>query len=97
VDMTVSSFHIRMADVTYNTASFPSLIGTFSRLIRFSMSVSPVKAPLIILGYKERDAAERTLWEMAEKIGIHFEEVARVPGAGESSVEVWVGTMVVDT
>ncbi|KAJ8585180.1 hypothetical protein M405DRAFT_773229 [Rhizopogon salebrosus TDB-379] len=88
---------IVMADVTYNTASFPSLIGTLSRLIRFSMSVSPVKAPLIILGYKERDAAERTLWEMAEKIGIHFEEVARVPGADESSVEVWVGTMVVDT
>ncbi|OJA11969.1 hypothetical protein AZE42_07246 [Rhizopogon vesiculosus] len=88
---------IVMADVTYNTSSFPSLIGTLSRLIRFSLSVAPAKAPLIILGYKERDAAERTLWEMAEKIGIHFEEVAKVPGTDESPVEVWVGTMVADT
>jgi len=33
---------------------------------------------------------------MAEKIGIHFEEVAKVPGADESPVEVWVGTVVID-
>ncbi|KAG0705597.1 putative methyltransferase-domain-containing protein [Suillus ampliporus] len=88
---------IVMADVTYNTASFPALIGTLSRLIMFSMSVTPAKPPLIILGYKERDAAERTLWDMAEKIGIHFEEVAQVSGAEGSPVEVWVGTMSVDT
>jgi len=90
--MTVLIFHIRMADVTYNTASFPSLIQTLSRLTRFSMGVAPAKAPLVILGYKERDPAERTLWEMAKKIGIYFEEVAKVPGAGELPVEVWVGT-----
>jgi len=83
-----------MADVTYNTSSFPSLIGTLSRLIRFSMSAAPAKAPLIILGYKERDAAERALWEIAEKIGIHFEEVAKVPGMDEFPVEVWVGTTI---
>lgn len=61
------------------------------------MSAAPEKAPLIILGYKERDAAERTLWEIAEKIGIHFEEVAKVPGADGFPVEVWAGTAVVDT
>ncbi|KAG1723247.1 putative methyltransferase-domain-containing protein [Suillus paluster] len=89
---------IVMADVTYNTASFPALIGTLSRLIRFSMSVAPAKPPLIVLGHKERDAAERTLWDVAEKIGIHFEEVAKVPGAEGSPVEVWVGTVsVADT
>ncbi|KAG1878600.1 putative methyltransferase-domain-containing protein [Suillus tomentosus] len=88
---------IVMADVTYNTASFPALIGTLSRLIMFSMSVTPAKPPLIILGYKERDVAERTLWEMAEKIGIRFEEVAQIPGAEGPPVEVWVGTVLVNT
>jgi hypothetical protein len=86
-----------MSDVTYNTASFPALIGTLSRLIMFSMSVAPTKPPLVILGYKERDVAERTLWEMAEKIGIHFKEVAQVPGAEGTPVEVWVGTVSVNT
>lgn len=84
---------IVMADVTYNTASFPALVGTLSRLIMFSMSVAPAKPPLIILGYKERDVAERTLWEMTEKIGVHFEEVAQIPGAVGTPVEVWVGTV----
>lgn len=88
---------IVMADVTYNTASFPALIGTLSRLIMFSMSGTPAKPPLIILGYKERDVAERTLWEMAEKIGIRFEEVAQIPGAEGPPVEVWVGTVLVNT
>lgn len=88
---------IVMADVTYNTASFPALIGTLSRLIRFSMSVAPAKPPLIVLGYKERDAAERILWGMAEKIGIRFEEVAQIPGAEGTPVEVWVGTVSVNT
>ncbi|KAG2121871.1 putative methyltransferase-domain-containing protein [Suillus clintonianus] len=88
---------IVMADVTYNTASFPALIGTLSWLIRFSMNIAPTKPPLIILGYKERDVAERTLWEMAEKIGIRFEEVAQVPGAEGTPVEVWVGTVSVNT
>ncbi|KAG1785587.1 putative methyltransferase-domain-containing protein [Suillus plorans] len=88
---------IVMADVTYNTASFPALIGTLSRLIMFSMSVTPAKPPLIILGYKERDVEERTLWEMAEKIGIRFEEVAQIPGAAQGPpVEVWVGTVLVN-
>lgn len=88
---------IVMSDVTYNTASFPALIGTLFRLIMFSTSVTPAKAPLIILGYKERDVAERTLWEMAEKIGIRFEEVAQIPGAEGTPVEVWVGTVLVNT
>lgn len=88
---------IVMADVTYNNASFPALVGTLSRLLMFSTSVTPAKTPLIILGYKERDVAERALWEMAEKIGIHFEEVARIPGAEGTAVEVWVGTVLVNT
>ncbi|KAG2127567.1 putative methyltransferase-domain-containing protein [Suillus bovinus] len=87
---------IVMADVTYNAASFYSLIETLSRLIIFSMSIAPAKPPLIILGYKERDVAERTLWEMTKKIGIHFEEVAQIPGAEGKPVEVWVGTVSVN-
>lgn len=88
---------IVMSDVTYNTASFPALIETLSRLIMFSMSVTPAKPPLIILGYKERDVAERTLWEMAKTIGIHFDEVAQIPGAEGTPVEVWLGTVLVNT
>lgn len=61
------------------------------------MNSAPAKAPLIILGYKERDPAERTLWEMAENIGIRFEEVAKVPGSEGLPIEVWVGSTLVDT
>ncbi|KIJ65120.1 hypothetical protein HYDPIDRAFT_88870 [Hydnomerulius pinastri MD-312] len=82
---------IIMADVTYNTLSFPALIGTLSRLIEFSKSKRNGRPPMILLGYKERHSDERTLWEMAKGINIHFEKVGEVKGAGGNPVEIWVG------
>ncbi|KAJ3927472.1 MAG: putative methyltransferase-domain-containing protein [Lentinula lateritia] len=79
---------IIMADVTYNTASFGALIRTLCSLIK----LSPVdKLPIILLGYKERDVAERSLWSMAADVGIHFERVGARQGAGGAPVEIWMG------
>lgn len=77
-----------MADVTYNTASFPSLVRTLSKLLRIN-----AKPPVVILGYKERDPAERTLWEMAREIGITFDKIGERNGAGGAPIEIWVGTL----
>lgn len=77
---------IVMADITYNTSSFPPLIRTLSNLIR--MSATP---PVLLLGYKERDAAERTLWGMAKTIGVVFERAGERHGSGGASVEIWIG------
>ncbi|KAJ3502835.1 hypothetical protein NLJ89_g8708 [Agrocybe chaxingu] len=77
---------IVMADVSYNTASFPSLARTLSRLIRLGP-----KPPVILLGYKERDEDERTFWKMAGGVGIRFEKVGERGGAGGVPVEIWVG------
>ncbi|KIK50771.1 hypothetical protein GYMLUDRAFT_252671 [Collybiopsis luxurians FD-317 M1] len=91
-----------MADVTYNTSSFPALIRTLSNLISLN---SPPNPPLVLLGYKERDPAERSLWSMAAQAGIHFERVGgrrgfvcdgghgrlEGPDRAEVPVEVWVG------
>jgi len=77
---------ILMADVSYNTSSFPSLARTLSRLIRLGS-----KPPIILLGYKERDAAERTWWEIAAQAGIKFEKIGQRVGAGGMPVEIWVG------
>lgn len=82
---------IVMADVTYNTASFPALISTLSRLVGFSRSKWADRRPSILLGYKERDVAERTLWNMAKDVGIDFEQVGVVNGAGGAQIEIWVG------
>ena len=81
---------IIMADVTYNTASFPALVRTLSALVALSPPDSP---PTIVLGYKERDPEERTLWEMARasEAGIVFERVGERVGAGREPVEVWIG------
>lgn len=80
----------RMADVTYNTSSFPSLIRTLSNIIRLSAKSN---RPLILLGYKERDPGERSLWGMAREIDVEFEKVGEVCGAGGDRVEVWIGTV----
>ncbi|KAF8801323.1 hypothetical protein BYT27DRAFT_7115211 [Phlegmacium glaucopus] len=77
---------IIMADVSYNTSSFLSLARTLSRLVRLGS-----KPPIILLGYKERDAAERTWWEIAAQAGIDFEEIGGRIGAGGAPVEIWVG------
>ena len=75
-----------MADVAYNAASFPALSRTLSNLVRLGS-----KPPIIILGYKERDEAERTFWDMIAQIGIHFEKVGERKGAGGAPVEIWLG------
>ena len=79
-----------MADVTYNTSSFPALIRTLSRLISLPGRTRP---PMVLLGYKERDPSERTLWDMAKGIGIVFKEVGERKGAGGENVEIWIGTV----
>ncbi|KAF9499516.1 hypothetical protein BDN71DRAFT_1463970 [Pleurotus eryngii] len=79
---------IVMADVTYNTASFPALVKTLERLVK--LSVRSGKQPLILLGYKERDEAERTLWDMVKEIGIDFQKVGEREGAGGFPVEIWI-------
>ncbi|RDX50268.1 hypothetical protein OH76DRAFT_1349222 [Lentinus brumalis] len=84
---------IVMADVTYNTASFPALVRTLDALIRLS---PPGRSPTIIMGYKERDPEERTLWDMAKTVGVTFERVGERTGAGREPVEIWIGTCIGD-
>ncbi|EIN09425.1 hypothetical protein PUNSTDRAFT_119920 [Punctularia strigosozonata HHB-11173 SS5] len=79
---------IIMADVTYNTDSFPSLIRTLAALVRAGNSHS---GPVIVMGYKERDVSERSLWDMAKSIGINFEKIAHKAGCGDPPVEIWIG------
>lgn len=79
-----------MADVTYNTASFPSLVRTLSELVRLG-----TKSPVVLLGYKERDAAERTLWDLMKEAGIKFQRIGQRLGAGGAPVEIWLGNAAV--
>lgn len=46
------------------------------------------------MGYKERDAAERDLWQMAQEVGIQFERVGAVAGIQDPEVEIWIGGLV---
>ncbi|KAH8103850.1 putative methyltransferase-domain-containing protein [Cristinia sonorae] len=78
---------IIMADVTYNTASFPMLVRTLKDLV----GLRETEPPLIIMGYKERDPAERTLWEMARGVGIDFRRIGERVGAGGAPIEIWLG------
>lgn len=78
-----------MADVTYNTASFGSLLDTISALLKGPNTSS--SSPMILLAYKCRDAAERTLWADASARGIVFVQVATVAGVREPAVEIWIG------
>lgn len=82
-----------MADVTYNTASFPALVGTLKKLSSLpdDGSEGRRKPPLVLLAYKERHPDERTLWSMIKDIGLAFEEIARIPGAGGAPVEIYLG------
>lgn len=82
---------IVMADVTYNTASFPALISTLSRLVEFSKSKRADRRPFILLGYEERDVAERTLWNTVKEVGIDLEQVGVVNGVGGAAIEIWIG------
>lgn len=78
----------RMSDVTYNTSSFPSLVQTIAKLIRRG------NPPVILLGYKERDTAERDLWAMLEAMGLRLEKIGERQGAVEPAVEIWFGSLV---
>ncbi|KAH9921687.1 putative methyltransferase-domain-containing protein [Epithele typhae] len=81
---------IIMADVTYNTSSFPALVKTLSSLLQ----LSPLeRRPTLILGYKERDPDERVLWNMARDVGVMLERVGERAGAGREPVEIWVGRL----
>ncbi|TXT10935.1 hypothetical protein VHUM_01686 [Vanrija humicola] len=76
------------ADVTYNTASFPALVDTLERLLK----PADGPAPLLLLAYKQRDAAERELWNMLAARQIGTVQVGTVRGAEEEGVvEIWVG------
>jgi len=75
-----------MADVTYNTASFPWLVRTLAQLIQLG-----TKSPVVLVGYKERDPAERILWDMASEIGLYFQRIGERAGAGGAPVEIWLG------
>ena len=85
-----------MADVTYNTSSFPSLIRTLRSVIDLHDPSRKPEAPFILLGYKERDVSERTLWDMARDIGVGFERIGGRDGAGGSPVEIWLGRVLRD-
>ena len=80
-----------MADVTYNTTSFPSLIRTLRNIIALHDPVQKPEPPLVILGYKERDSAERTLWDMTREIGVDLQQVGERAGMGGQPIEIWLG------
>ncbi|KAF5361923.1 hypothetical protein D9756_002622 [Leucocoprinus leucothites] len=77
---------ILMSDVTYNTDSFPALLSTTSKLLRIGD-----KPPVILLGYKERHEAERSLWSMMESIGVRLEKIGQRRGFADPPVEIWFG------
>jgi hypothetical protein len=122
----------RMADVAYNTSSFPALLRTLASLLTLSDAAQSHRDdsddvandagddpglgsqeredkgddrdygrgcgghdsvhPLVLLAYKERDPAERQLWDMmTRETGVVLECVGRQDGAGELPVEIWLG------
>jgi hypothetical protein len=46
---------------------------------------------LILLAYKERDAAERDFWTILKGKGIILEQLESITGVGGTPVEIWVG------
>lgn len=76
-----------LADVTYNTASFPALCKTLKTLV-----TSAPRPPIVLLGYKERHPDERVLWTMAKDMGLDFVKVGERAGAGGAAVEIWVAS-----
>ena len=82
-----------MADVTYNTASFRSLVRTLKSLMEVGVATRNNRPLLVIMGYKERHVDERTLWEMAKAVGLDFVHVGERSGGGGSPVEIWACTV----
>lgn len=77
-----------MSDVTYNTSSFPALLKTITKLVEMR------EPPIILLGYKERDEAERGVWNLLGERGIRLEKIGQRLGAANPSVEIWLGRIV---
>lgn len=91
-----------MADVAYNTSSFPALLSTLAALLALddrdddgaeAIAVAGgAREPLVLLAYKERDPCERRLWGMmARQVGVALERVGSEAGAGAPPVEIWIG------
>ncbi|KAH9167392.1 putative methyltransferase-domain-containing protein [Lactarius sanguifluus] len=86
-----------MADVAYNTSSFPALLSTLASLLALSdndddVAAAGAREPLVLLAYKERDPGERQLWEMmVRQAGVALERVGDEAGAGGFPVEIWMG------
>jgi hypothetical protein len=87
-----------MADVAYNTSSFPALLSTLTSLLALSdhddgdAAAVEAREPLVLLAYKERDPGERRLWDMmARHVGLALEQVGSEAGAGGPPVEIWMG------
>jgi hypothetical protein len=147
MQLTIPYVHVpphRMADVAYNTSSFPALLRTLVSLLALSNSARSIhgddqsdgvqdtnddaggdggpgsgssrraretrkadrdyeergcvsgqwhdSGPLMLLAYKERDSAERQLWDMmARETDIVLECVGKQAGAGGLPVEIWLG------
>jgi hypothetical protein len=85
-----------MADVAYNTSSFPALLSTLTSLLALSDhdddAAAGAREPLVLLAYKERDPGERRLWDMMmSDVGVALEQVGSEAGAGGAPVEIWMG------
>lgn len=78
---------IFMSDVTYNPASFPSLLNTLVALRGLSQDTGT--ETLAVLAYKERDTGERDLWAMMEQADIKFVKLDEISGHGGKPVELW--------
>jgi hypothetical protein len=49
--------------------------------------------PPLLLAYKQRDEAERELWDMLKAEGVDMELVDKTRGAEEDGqVEIWIGS-----
>jgi hypothetical protein len=76
-----------MADVTYNTTSFPSLLRTVDSTLRLAPGCE------VVLAYKERHETEREIWGDFEGIGLKMRKIDQVDGFGGAEVEVWLGAV----
>lgn len=75
--------------MTYNRDVFPALLRTLISLLQRGGGCTRVA-----LGYKQRDATERTFWTASREMGVEFLEVGRVGGVKESAaVEIWMATV----
>lgn len=85
-------FKNSLADVTYNTVMFPALLRTLDALVH-TVVASSGGDTLLILAYKERDAAERTLFILAIAVDIRFELVTTIAGAGGNPIEIYIAVV----